>query len=304
MRDDAPGFALELNHNVTTAGQQLRLPDFTNEPVIHVFSDYSGQSEGAPPDIFPQSRYRTYTFLFTAGQDTIVEYRRQMESIRRKYHIPPEQEIAYSEIRNSDAIHAALPEIVSAVHRLRGFIFTLAVERSVPPLFGDETANLATARAAGLSFKRPGILERALRVSYSIAYWLAVMAKEQQVSVWVADRDEILEERHKESTHKILSNALEQMMFSGRKIGGKALFNIKEYHGFPAGDLLAIPDLVAGSVSRCLSDLQDPQFSEQRGVDVLLDILTPREGSALSGVIYTINPPDCRGRLTFVARRA
>jgi hypothetical protein len=307
IQDGACSFIQGLNDRMSAARDALQLPNFSGEPVIQIFSDYSGDSENSSPASTAHGKYRTYSFLFAAGEDGMASYRNEVLKIRQRHKVPADKEIAFKHIHKDDSIHSALPELVGAARGLNGFIFTLAVERSVRSLFGGQDANIKTARAGGLGSIKPGPLERALRVSYSIAFWLSVLAEEDQQAIWITDRDEILASpRIISETYQILSASLVEAGYRGARIGGSnhRLINIVDYDGFPGRDLLSIPDLVAGAVARCLSDLQESDFREQRGVDTILDIVTPQLGGSLNSVILTIEPPHYEGKIRWFERRS
>ena len=134
---------------------------------------------------------------------------------------------------------------------------------------------------------KAGTLERTLRIAYSVAYWLARLVDEGQATVWLGDRDEIwVNDAISTDFRALMSDAIITTGYRGRRFGDVALlYADSSYVNKPSRDLLAVPDLVAGSLVRAMSDMKEASPQIKEGMDSLLDIGTDPSGN-LSHVIY------------------
>jgi hypothetical protein len=297
MMSESPSFLRALDHCLLHL-RDLQIPDFTGEPVVQVFSDYAGPDEGATIQAPNVPKFRTYSFMFTAGEIEIRRYREEMREIRRRYGMIADMRVEYKNIHNSVELRSALPDIANAIHRLNGLIFTLVVDSSIATIFGDAEENHRRARAAGLGPIKQAPLERALRVSCSLAYWLAMLVGKEQQALWLGDRDSIwANDNVKGATNIVLTRALEWVMYPGKRLGRTALFYIEKCPKLATGDLLSIPDLVAGTLARYMSDIREQNPREKVGLETLLGLVSPRPQSRLHNVIYEATDSRGVGRL-------
>lgn len=299
---NAPTFVRELDRTLFELRDTWSIPDFAEEPIIHVVSDYAGLSEGPIPGDAKQ-KFRTYSFLFTTN-DAINNYCAEIAAVRTFYQIAPTTDISYKELYRNDNLNAALPEIVNAILNIKGFVFSLVVENSIESIFGDADLNHRHALSRGYRVKK-GPVERTLRISYSIAYWLSRLVGKDQKCVWLGDRDDVYPNRRdpvsgdsmQSATENVLGQALLWTGFSGSLLGGVALFYIVECDRLARKDLLSVPDLVAGTLARFMSDLTEGKRSDRRGIHTLLGVLAPSRPSQLSNVIYEAKSTSGHGVL-------
>ena len=150
VRSQMPGIAhfLESGVKARHAEGKLFLPDLSalHNTTIGIFSDYAGESTG---------RYFTYSFLVCAF-GSLGPFKEQMAELRTKAGIG-QKEIAFKDFRMGP-LQRMLPDYFRLADRyVLGLMFTLAVDKSIPSVFGPpgpETMRIAISLAIATSRRR------------------------------------------------------------------------------------------------------------------------------------------------------
>ena len=241
---------LQTHLDLSNARGRLVLPDlraFGNQSV-GVFSDYGGESSG---------RYYTYSVL-VCGFNLRGPLHEQMEAIRVRHGLGT-KEIAFKDFRMGQ-IQRALPDYLQALDNLLpGFLFTLAIDKSIVTVFGtsekatqDELAEML--RSEGLGERKPQVAEKLLRIVHLTAFLCGLLAHDNQKIFWMTDHDAICPSAHlHQRTLELFSRVLSVYTRRGclfPLVGGGTPF---EERSVEMLDLLSIADVVAGSLDQYLT---------------------------------------------------
>jgi len=257
LRDDnraeMPGIAHFLEDGFKARHKQgkLLLPNLSalSNQTIGIFSDYSGE-DGS-------SRYFTYSFLVCA-YGSLGPFKQQMAVLRETSGVG-QKEIAFKDFR-----HGPLRRMLPAYLRLTdqyisGLLFTLAVDKTIPSLFGPGDSETLRLMADALDKRGYGAVnskvgEKLFRVVHGIAFLIALLGHPGQKIFWMTDHDPIGEtpERHT----KLLGILNAVLPLYNKKpfsfLGGARPFTPR---AFELLDLLSVSDIAAGAIAQCLSSI-------------------------------------------------
>ena len=247
-----PPLALSLQDHIKRSHVRgkLILPDlraFKNASVGG-FSDYGGESAG---------RYYTYSVLI-CGWNLAGPLHAKMKYIRARHGLGT-KEIAFKDF-GMGQVQRALPEYLEALDNLLpGFLFTLAVDKSLITLFGPQEkatyAQLAElVKTAGLGERKPRVTEKLLRVVHLTAFLCGLLAHDGQKLFWMTDNDAICES---EPLHRQMLELFGRVLpLYSREgctfplLGGAKPF---EERSLEMLDLLSAADIVAGALDQYLT---------------------------------------------------
>lgn len=249
-RAEMPGIAhfLESGFKIRDSDRKLFLPDLSalHNTTIGIFSDYAGESTG---------RYFTYSFLVCAF-GSLGPFKEKMAELRTAAGIG-QKEIAFKDFRMGQ-LQRLLPDYLRlADGYVLGMIFTLAVDRTIPSLFGPggpETTRVAKAALDQVGYPgvSPKVAEKLFRVVHVIAFLVALLGHTGQKIFWMTDNDSIGETPDR---HRLLLQVLYAVLplyttktFS--LLGGATPFQPKALEYL---DLLSFADVAAGSLAQLLS---------------------------------------------------
>jgi hypothetical protein len=220
---------------------------FNNETVA-AFSDYGGESK--------DGKYLTYSTL-VCGWNLTGPFLEMMSSVRQRHGLGT-KEIAFKDFRMGQ-VQRALPEYLTALNVVPGFLFTLAVDKQLTSLFGPqgkETRELI-ARAlteVGAGERKPEVNEKLLRVVHVAVFLTGLLAHDGQKIFWMTDHDAISPTREMhEKTLVLFQRVLGIYAREGYTfplIGGAMPF---EERSLETLDLLSATDVVAGSLDQYLA---------------------------------------------------
>jgi hypothetical protein len=234
--------------------KELCLPNLHDQTEgVGVFSDYGGNCKG--------SLYDTYSFLI-CGLDHLSRFNSEMESIRQTHGLnAPFKEIEFVRLDYGPLARALDDYLIALNNFVPGLLFTLVVEKGISSLLWEDNkktqamlANLLAERNFG-AWKKP-VAEKLLRITHTIAYFVALLSKDGQTVFWMTDRDEIAPNQAK--TYKAL-----EVLCSVIPFYTKNKFRIKGGRQFDENhvltlDLLSAADLAAGTLERIHTKAKRP----------------------------------------------
>ena len=228
--------------------RKLILPELRafNNQSIGVFSDYSGEGPG---------RYAVYSVL-VCGFNMRTSFEQHAREARARFGLG-DKEIAYKDLRMGQ-MRRALPDFLAAADELPGFLCTVAVDKRIRSVFGNEQNTLeklvTVLEGARLGKHKPAVAEKLLRVVHLAAYLTALLGSEGQKLFWMTDHDQICPNQEQ---HMKLLEALASVLPLYQKqgvhfdhIGGALPFAERSTE---MNDLLSLPDLASGALCDYLS---------------------------------------------------
>jgi hypothetical protein len=286
-----PLVAVEIENQIKRSDQRRRLvlPDLRahGNQTVAVFTDYGGEHKGA--------RYFTYSTL-VCGWNLTAFFSDMMKIVRAR-HALGEKEIEFKDLRMGQ-LARALPEYLTALDAVPGFLFTLAVDKRLGTVFGPEGKDtreliVQALAAAGLDDRNAELNEKLLRVVHIAAFLTGLLAHDQQKIFWMTDHDDVVATR--ELHDKALSlfgrllNIYARDSYRFPCLGGAVPF---EERNLDLLDLLSATDIVAGSVEQYLSrgDSVPPEdILVKQGCDRVLQWLA-RDGVGLKKMNVIMRP--------------
>lgn len=252
LLDECPALTLLMEDSLKEANERgtLLVPElrFDGNETVGVFSDYGGEHPG--------SRYITYSVL-VLGWNHAYSFLDDIEKIRTAYGINRSTEMSYKSLRYGP-LARCLPEYLRACDVVAGMLFTVAIHKSVPSVFGmpDKGTReylVSTLQEYGFGKRKPKVAEKLLRVVHIAAYLTSWLSCEDQKIFWMSDNDEIVPNSKRAlQTIRLFQNVLQ--IYSSHKFGmvGYATPNLMDDVG-RLSDYLSIADLAAGAIEGYLS---------------------------------------------------
>jgi hypothetical protein len=252
-KDEMPGIAHFMENAIKIRNQagKLLLPDLSAlaNTSVGIFSDYGGEDAG--------SNYATYSFLVCAF-GSLGPFNERMAKLRSSARLGT-KEIAYKDLRMGK-LRKFLPNYLRLADGfISGILFTMAVEKTIPSLFGPpeiETYNamVDTLEKGGFGTLKPKVAEKLLRIVHAASFLLALLGHKGQKIFWMTDHDAISATSEQ---HKRLLGVLNAVLplyttkaFSF--LGGARPFEPRSCQYL---DLLSIPDIAAGAIAQCLTSI-------------------------------------------------
>jgi hypothetical protein len=209
------------------------------------------------------------------------------------------KEIAFKDFRMGQ-LRRSLPGYLAALNMLPGFLFTLAIDKRLPSVFGPrgkETRELI-ARAlteAGLGERKHDVNEKLLRVVHIAAFLVGLLAHDDQKVFWMTDHDAIsaTPEMH-QKTLTLFQRVLGLYARNGYHfplINGALPFVDRDLMTL---DLLSATDIVAGSLDQYLTQKESVSAADIRvkhGCDLVLQWLT-HDGIGLKKMNVIVRPAE------------
>lgn len=188
--EEKPLFAKLLEEAVKDEIKNSRMlfPNLLHEDSVAIFSDYSGESK---------SNFIVYSFLICAYKE-LAPFIKRIHQIRAQYKLDkPYKEIEYKELRYGP-LKASLDDIFSCSDNfLNGLLVSVAVEKSIVSMFCDGTPKGKQIlqdhiSERGFATWKFDTLEKALRITHIMSYFLAFLTKPDQKLFWMTDNDNIV----------------------------------------------------------------------------------------------------------------
>ncbi len=248
-RDQMPGIAqfLEGGFKARDREGRLLLPDLSAlaNRTIGIFSDYGGDN----------GQYLTYSFLI-CGFGSLGPFKEKMAALRHSSGLGT-KEIAFKDF-GFGPLRRMLPSYLQTLDLfVPGMLFTLAVDKKIPSLFGPPEATAlmqATLQDNDLGTLKRHVAERLFRITHIAAFLTALLGHAGQNLFWLTDHDPIAATPE---GHRNLLTALNRVLplyttKQFRLIGGARPF---QERAFDYLDLLSAPDLAAGVIAQVLSGI-------------------------------------------------
>lgn len=264
---------------------KLMLPKFAPEGVLSVFSDYAGAHA--------QSKFETYSFMIADSGIFIKNFYKEVKKIRAKFRIPENSEISYKELKPGSQVAKCIREFARAARNIFGIVLTLIVDKSLGSIFVPEASGgLAKLHAEmanfGVSAYKPHILERAMRISYTFAYLLKLVAIPDRKVLWLPDRDSIM------VNERTMGEAIRLSNMCGLTLGDhleRKVEVVGEEHIDHFKDLMAIPDLIAGATALLMTErTHDGQIGKTGFEDAMS--LVDDQGLFLRNLFFCVRRGD------------
>ncbi|HJQ85414.1 MAG TPA: hypothetical protein VKA21_15110 [Candidatus Binatia bacterium] len=238
--DKSLGLFASLADTIAGSERAMRggMPDFSSATTLFVLSDYSGDHRGAG--------YEVLSFLVFDPR-SIGTWHQVWEPARRAY-LRDGRRMAFKSLSDGRRRHA-MPAFLHAADQLDGLLLTLSLNRRLPPLFEDGEYPPTVEGLEQLRlWKRKPYLKMLTAVNI-VSVLIAGLSHPGQDIFWYSDEDDLAASPRRlcdlcnvfarVSSH-YLQHSLRHFRFGTSKSddGSKIL-----------EDLLAIPDIAAGSVS-------------------------------------------------------
>ena len=159
-------------------------------------------------------------------------------------------------------VQRSLPDYLTALNVVPGFLFTLAVDKRFTSLFGPqgkETRELIAQALAqtGAGERKPEVNEKLLRVVHVAAFLTGLLAHDGQKIFWMTDHDAIAPTHEMHEKMLILFQRVlgtyARREFSFPSMSGAVPFEERDLHTL---DLLSSTDIVAGSLDQYLAQTE------------------------------------------------
>ena len=173
-----------------------------------------------------------------------------MSAVRQRHGLGT-KEIAFKDFRLGQ-VQRSLPDYLTALNVVPGFLFTLAVDKRLTSLFGPqgkETRELIAQALAqtGAGERKPEVNEKLLRVVHVAAFLTGLLAHDGQKIFWMTDHDAIAPTHEMHEKMLILFQRVlgtyARREFSFQSMSGAVPFEERDLHTL---DLLSSTDIVAG----------------------------------------------------------
>ena len=246
-------FGLSDSIAIVEAKNPELLSSVANGTMI-VASDYSGQHK--------EAKYEAYSFLITT-EDTLNDWLPLLKEYRQKW-LPDGRRISFKKL-NEAVRWRALPHFLDTVAQLGGNLITILVDRRVGSfMLGGASAARECFPDCFPASANCGTIEKMLRLASFVAFILAGLRREDQVSNWISDHDEALDSYEKRDQFARLATYL-TFGVTGWRRPADHLFGTTQLSAAPywSEDLASVPDLAAGAYCQLSNDL--PAFFGEVG---------------------------------------
>lgn len=241
----APHLGAANTLSAAIAGTEHRhpgiIPDLRTSQTILIGSDYSGSHQTA--------QFRIISLVIT-NVERIGIWNAQRQGVRAAM-LPQQRRMSYKGL-NDRHRRAALIPFLAAANQMPGLLVSIAIDKSIPTIFADETPDQRTTHPAFLGWK-PKLIERAMRIIHLTSLLLRGLSAPGQDVCWFTDQDDIVaNERRLRSFVNLtatISSRYLQHPLRNLRIGTSAC----DTGGRDIEDFLAIPDLAAGALQELLT---------------------------------------------------
>ncbi|QNN24166.1 hypothetical protein HED60_18455 [Planctomycetales bacterium ZRK34] len=250
---ERPSFGLtnKLSTSIATILAKSNTPNLRNSPTLMCISDYSGEH--------PTGRWNIASFLLL-NPDKCIDWEYARQHLRSKW-FRDGRRMSYKKLNDIQRRRALLDFLIAA-DQIDGVCVTFAVDKSIETLFTEDSS---MDEFPHLSWPNH-IFERAMRIIHFASFLIAGLSAEHQNLIWITDEDAIAANHDRlrefvDISKPVLSNYLSHTLGHVR-IGTTEL----DSGDRSIEDLAAIPDLVAGFLSECLTEMLSDQLMPVRGV--------------------------------------
>ncbi len=220
------------------------LPNLHASQTLFIASDYSGEHADA--------NYQTISMIITDA-DAVNDWNQYRLKVRQQY-LSDGRRMSFKQLRDQRRWQALVP-FLSAANNIRGLSATIAIHSSIDTLFaGTNPLDLKNPDFTKFSHWNKTSLEKLFRIIRFISIFVAGMSKSGQNVLWFTDDDAIA------PNVKGLTELTELFAYTASEHLEHNLGYLRV--GTPARsdtndrmleDLIAIPDLIAGTVAEILT---------------------------------------------------
>lgn len=223
------------------------LPDIRKGDTIFIGSDYGGQHDLA--------QYETYTFILADLENCIA-----WENLRqdwRKTFLRDGRRMSYKKL-NDKRCMKALPPFLQAANFIPGLVVAILADKRIKTLFESvESDTIDTSILKIRSQWKEPVFEKLLRIMHFASLFLSGLSKPYQNVIWISDEDEIVP-NDKRLTEAVNLFGIISSHYLNHTLGHFRWGTTKlDNRGRQLEDLVAIADLVAGSLSSILTKYKE-----------------------------------------------
>lgn len=233
-------------------------PDFHQSSDIYVLSDYSGDAKSA--------RFEALGFLFMTPKSARA-WNKQRNQVRKNY-LYDDRTISYKKLNDQRRKEALLPFLMTA-NQIDGLVAVVLIDKKVRSLFASDERELAqNPNYKSLVHWPPKVLEKALRVTNFVSFFLNGLGEPEQNLLWISDQDSIIpNEDRRQEFHRLFDSVASQYpRIQPNKVGiGTTSINIADNL---LEDLVAIPDLVAGALVHVITEWSEYIEAIRLGISI------------------------------------
>jgi hypothetical protein len=222
----------------------IALPNLHTSPTLFIATDYSGEHANAD--------YQVISIVITDVY-AIGDWNPFRLEVRQRY-LPDGRRMSFKQLRDHKRWQGLIP-FLSAANELRGLSATIAIHSSIDTLFsGSAPLDLSVPDFVKFAHWNKKTLEKLFRIIHFISVFLAGMSRAGQNVFWFTDDDSIAPNVQgltelTELFAYVASGYLTHML-GHLRVGTPARSDTKDRL---LEDLLAIPDLVAGTIAEVLT---------------------------------------------------
>lgn len=239
LTDTGAGYLFNLSDSLRIA--ETKHPDML-VPVVDgamiVASDYSGQHK--------EATHEAYSFLITTDGAMNV-WLPSLSEFRQQW-LPDGRRISFKKL-NEPIRWRALPAFLKTVGELKGNLITILIDRRVGTfMLGGPEATIELFPDCFNTHANRGTVEKMFRLANFVAFILAGLRRETQMSNWISDHDETLDSHDKREQFARLATYL-TFGLTGWRQPADHLFGTTESPMAPywSEDVAAVADLAAGA---------------------------------------------------------
>lgn len=227
------------------------LPIFQTSSGIIIASDYSGENEKSP--------YQVFSFLLV-GIDECLEWNEVRNGFRKEY-FPNDRRMAFKNL-NDNQRRQALSPFLKLANQLPGFLFTIAIDKTIDTLFeGKAPIDLGNQEFHDFKTWKPKVLEKAFRIVHFAAFLTAGFSFPNQNILWFSDEDSVVANFPRLTQ---LTNIFASVLsgYVNHNLAHIRFGTTNNDDGtLIIEDLTSIPDLVAGAISeQLILSQEEPEF--------------------------------------------
>lgn len=239
------GFILKRIFDEHASNRTDVFPNTTRGKTLFLLGDFSGQHR--------QQAYETYSFLIL---DIDANSRwLSAQTIFRKHHLLEKRRLSFKGL-NDSIRRRALPAFLYMADEIDGYLISFVIPKSGGSLFSDEKDSQEN---DVLSPWKPRLHEKLLRILHFTAFLVSGLSAPHQDLMWFIDEDDIA------ANDKLLTKLTEAFGNMYSHYGCHDLGHIKcgttrsDDGSFALEDLVAIPDLAAGTINEIIHTLRQQE---------------------------------------------
>lgn len=235
------------------------LEDIFRGDIIFIASDYSGQHKA--------SKYEVYTIL-CCDLENCGEWEFRRAAIRKKY-LPNGRRMAFKNLNDRNR-QKALEPFLAAANLIPGICSTFAVDKSIGALFGkNEKEEKDFDEIGRLLFEwKPKVRERLVTTLHLLSFLAAGVSTPKHQVLWITDEDDIAANDDQLIKLTKLAERIGNHFFQHPIRRFRCGTSRSDTGRRDVEDMLAIPDLISGTIASALSHVRENTMVPQGKVVV------------------------------------